>query len=98
MFARDAVPGDDASELRRRRPQVVADDLAEHRAVIMGALQVAAAGAEHRSGLAGNPGDGIRRAAAEDTGGVALVVSFDAATGEEHDAPFGMIGAVGRVL
>src|ERR1043166_2195454 len=105
MFTSHTIPRHDSIQLRLCGTEVIANDLAQDGAVIIGAFQVTIADAEHRAidiaalvGRTGDPGNRIARTAAEDSRGIAFVVTADRAAGDKHDAGFSVIGAAIGIL
>src|SRR5688572_17502569 len=78
---------------------MLADDFPENGSIVGVSAEVTAADAEHGTGSAGNPRqDRIVWIAVEDARGIALIVTLDPATGEEHDTRLGVISALIGIL
>src|SRR5437016_1448642 len=67
------VARDDPVQLVLRGAEVIADQFAEDRPVIISPPQVSAAGAKHRPGLAGDPGHGVIRVTPKNAAAVSFV-------------------------
>src|SRR5947207_3425362 len=75
--------------------QVLANDFAQHGAIVHGALQVTAADGEHGAVVPGVPGNGVAGVAIQYAARTArLAESFDRAACNPHGVRFGMVGAV----